>query len=199
MRKSYKFARRKKEDVIRYRSNLNIKAPELQIIDGAGQMLGVMTTGEALKKAHEAGFDLVEVSPKANPPVAKFLDWGKFQYQQEKQMRKQKIRAKKVDTKGVRLSAKISDHDLEVKANQTSNFLDDGQKVKIEMILRGREHQHVDVAKEVMKKFIGMVTIPYQIEQDITKQGGRISLIIFPGSKKNENQDEKEKSEDREI
>lgn len=181
MRKSYKFAKKKKFDVIKYRANFNIKTPELQVIDSEGKLLGVMPTNEAIKLAQEAGYDLVEVSPKANPPVAKFLDFGKFQYQQEKLQKKQN-KAKKVGTKCSRLSVKISDHDLEVRANQARNFLKDGQKVKIELQLRGRENQHPELGKEVIKKFIDKLQFPYKVEQDITKLDNKIFMIIYPGS-----------------
>ena len=184
MRKSYKFAKRRAPEPIRYRANYQIHAPEVQVIDAEGKMIGPQETKQAIADAQAAGYDLVEVAPNAKPPVTKYLNFGKFQYQQEKLMRKQKVRAKKVEIKGVRISAKISDHDLETKANQAHDFLDNGQKIKIEIILRGREHQHTDLAKEVIKKFLGMINIPFQIDTQITKQGGKLFMIIFPGAKK---------------
>jgi translation initiation factor IF-3 len=183
MRKSYKFIKKKKIEPIKYRCNFQISAPEVQVIDDTGQHLGTMTTKEAIAKAHEQSLDLVEVAPTAKPPVVKFIDFGKFQYQQEKLMRKQKSKAKKVEVKGIRLSAKISDHDLTTKANQASAFLEDGQKVKIELILRGRENQHTELAKILMQNFTKQITIPFQIEQNISKQGNKLIMIILPDSK----------------
>ncbi|MBI4215312.1 MAG: translation initiation factor IF-3 [Parcubacteria group bacterium] len=179
MRKSH---RKKKEVVsIQFRRNAAIKVPEVRLIDEQGNALGVKTIAEALKIAEEQGLDLVEVYPKAVPPVAKLIDYGKFIYQKEKQMQKQKARQKKVDIKGVRLSIRISDHDKEFKRQQAQKFLEDGNKVKIEMILKGREHQYTQTAVEAIKKFIADMgqAFPIEIESPIEKQGGRITTLIY--------------------
>lgn len=180
MRKSYKFAKKKKPATLRYRYNLQIKVPQVKVIDAQGNMLGLLPTKQALEQAQEQGYDLVEVSPNAVPPVTRFMDYGRFQYRQEKIAKKQKTKIKKVETKGIRLSAKISAHDLETRRKQTRKFLEKGNKVKIEIILRGREHQHKDTIANQIKNFIDNLGIPYQIEQDITKQGSKIFMIIMP-------------------
>lgn len=180
MRKSYKFAKKQKNIVKHFKYNQAIKAPVLRVIDLAGNVVGEIPTAQALELAKEHDTDLVEVSPKANPPVAKLMDYGKFHYQQEKQIKQQKKSIKKVDTKGIRISAKISEHDMETKMKQATKFLDHGHKVKIELILRGREHQHTDKAKDQIKNFIEHLDFPHIVEQDISKQGSKIFTIIAP-------------------
>lgn len=163
-----------------YRANERIKSLELRIIDENGEQLGVMTTAKALQMATERELDLVEVSPLANPPVAKFIDYGAFKYQKEKEARKQKT--KQIDTKGIRLSPRISEHDLEMRINQAIGFLGDGNKVKLEMVLRGRERQFqfVERAKEVINQFIAKVDAktPVKTESSIEKQDNRLTVIL---------------------
>ncbi|TSC55556.1 MAG: translation initiation factor IF-3 [Parcubacteria group bacterium Gr01-1014_18] len=179
MRKSYKH-RRRPEATIQFKKNQEIRALELRVIDETGKIVGVIPTAEALKMAQERETDLVEVSPKANPPVAKLLDYGKFIYQHEKLMQKQKAKARKVDIKGVRLSMRISDHDLEMKINQAKGFLEKGDKIKIEMNIKGREHQHTGMAMEVINKFIKDLSSAYtlEIESNPMKMAGKITSII---------------------
>ncbi len=150
------------------------------MIDEQGTQLGTLDTSRALELAQERGFDLVEVSPVADPPVCKIMDYGAYQYQQEKKERKQKAKQKKVEIKGIRLSLKIGPHDLEMRKNQSVKFIEKGNKVRIELILRGRERAHIDRAKETMEKFVEMVSESVEIyqEQPFSKQGGRLSMLI---------------------
>ena len=155
MRKTYRpHFKDKREDASRYPVNEKIRAPQVAVIDEAGQSLGVKDTPEAIALARERGYDLVAVSPKSDPPVTKFLDYGKFKYQKEKEGQKTKARQKKVNIKTVKVSARIGQHDLEIRKKRASKFLEEGNKVKIELRLRGREHQHVDLAKEIINNFI---------------------------------------------
>lgn len=185
MRKSYKFRPKTKEIVPEYRINEQVKVPEVRLIDEKGQMMGVVPTADALKMARERGFDLVEVAPVAKPPVAKILDYGKFQYQQEKQMRKAKASVKKVETKGIRLSLRIGQNDRDMRLGQAKKFIEEGNRVKIEIALRGREHQHTDLAREIIKKFIDElnVQVPVIVEQPMSKLMGRLSSVIAPQPK----------------
>lgn len=143
-------------------------------------MLGIMPTAEALAVARELGLDLIEISPKANPPVAKMLSFDKFRYQQEKAQQQQRKRQKKVEVKGIRLSVRIGVHDLAFKAGTADKFLSRGDKVKIDMLLRGREKANIDFAAEVIKKFLAAVKIPYNIEQEPKKLGSFITVVIGP-------------------
>lgn len=135
-----------------------------------------MTLGEALNTAKEKDLDLIEVSPKAEPPVCKISDYGQFQYQQTKQKQK---KTKKIELKIIRLSLKIGKHDLAVKAQKVNDFLIEGDKVKVEIILRGREKEHFDLAREILNNFI-RENLDNQIryEQPLKIQGGNLSLII---------------------
>lgn len=150
------------------------------MIDEAGVNLGVLATPEALKIAAERGYDLVEVSPKENPPIAKLIDYGQFKYEREKEARKQKAHAKQVEVKGVRLSARIGEHDLETRRNKAREFLEAGNKIMVEVVLRGRERQHADLAEHVMKDFIASLQqfFPIRIEQPLTRQGGRMQILV---------------------
>jgi len=126
--------------------------------------------------AMDRGLDLVEVSPLANPPVCKIIDHGKFQYQQSRSEKK----VKHIETKGIRLSLKIGQHDLEVKQKQVNKFLSKGHNVKIELRLKGREKANMfkDKAKEVIKEFIESLDAEYNIDKEINQQGPVLSIVI---------------------
>lgn len=143
-------------------------------------MLGIMPTAEALARAREQGLDLIEVSPKANPPVVKLLSYDKFRYQQEKARAAQRKRQKKVEVKGIRVSVRIGAHDLAFKAALADKFLTQGNKVKIEMLLRGREKANIEYAAEVIKKFLAAIKAAYVIEQEAKKLGSFITVVIAP-------------------
>lgn len=184
MRKSYKFAKRKKV-VSRYKANEEIRAPQVSVIDHEGGFLGVMDTPKAIAYAEDLGLDLVEVNPNADPPVAKIINYGSFKYKQEKFAKEQKKTQKKVDVKGIRLSTKISDHDIETRLIQAEKFLGQGHKVKVELILRGREFQHMDLARKVITDFVEKIKTPYQIEQQTGRLGNKMTMIIMPVSTNN--------------
>ncbi|MFA7286667.1 MAG: translation initiation factor IF-3 [Patescibacteria group bacterium] len=168
-----------------YKVNREITAPEVRLVDEKGQNVGVVATAEARAMAEKAGYDLVEVSPTAKPPVAKILDFSQFKYQRDKETQKAKQKQKKQETKGIRLSTRIGTHDLELRLNQASKFLDDGSKLKIELLLRGREHQHRELAEATINQFIDGLKKRYTItiEQPVLKVGARMSLICFSSGK----------------
>lgn len=163
-----------------YRANEQIIAPAVRVIDEEGVMSGVMSVPEALALAQQRGYDLVEVFPKAEPPVCKLLDFGQFKYQKEKELRTQKAHAKKVDTKGIRLSVKMGTHDLDIRKRQAEGFLEDGDKIKIEIRLRGREKEHGDIAYKRIQEFVDHLGLKYTLsfEQAITRNQGNVSAII---------------------
>lgn len=167
-----------------FRVNEKIFAPVVVIIDEDNQNLGQMNRAQALQLATEKELDLVEVSPKTAPPICKILNYGSFKYQREKQERKQKAKHKESETKTIKLSLRISQHDLDFRANQAAKFLTNKDKVKIEMQLRGRENQHADLAKEVIGKTLEKIKVALdnkelKIEQEIKKLGNRLSTILF--------------------
>ncbi len=147
------------------------------MIDENGVQLGVLRTDEALRLAQERGFDLVEIAPQADPPVCKLDNFGAFKYRQEKAERKSKAKQRKIDVKGIRISLKIGQHDFEHRINQAIKFLEAGDKVRIEMILRGREMQHVDRAKQKINEFLQAVGNA-KVEQPLTRQGKRFTMLI---------------------
>ncbi|MDP2631858.1 MAG: translation initiation factor IF-3 [Candidatus Uhrbacteria bacterium] len=163
-----------------FKINRQIQVPEVRLIDAAGEMRGNVSTEEALKIAEDAGLDLIEVSPKANPPVCKVMDFGSFKYQKEKEAKKQRAASKEVEIKGIRLSFKIGVNDLEVRKKQALKFLEKGNKLRIELILRGREKAHFDRAREVMNGFVDSLRDDYdlKIESPVKKAGGRLHMIV---------------------
>ncbi len=163
-----------------YRANEQIRVPEVRLIDDHGTFLGVMKTFDALKLAREHEADLVEVSPKEQPPVCKLLDFGTFKYQKAKEQQAQKAHAKKVDIKGVRLSVKMGIHDMDVRKKKALSFLEEGDKIKIEIRMRGREKAHGELAFKRIENFIKLLEETYTltIEQKITRQAGNVSAII---------------------
>lgn len=165
-------------DQIRYRINHFIRLPEVQLIDEFGKPQGVVPTWQALKQAQEAELDLVEVNPSVRPPIAKIMDFGQFQYKQQKLLRAQKVKAKKVEVKGIRISFKIGEHDKAVRLKQAAKFLDEGHKVRVEMVLRGRERAYMDMAQGNLYKFAESLGEGVVVEVPISRQGGRISIQI---------------------
>lgn len=167
-------------NITKYHANERIRAPEVRVVDNDGKPLGVMPTEKAIAIAQAKELDLVEVSPKAEPPVCKILDYGHFKYQKEKEARKQKAQAKEVEMKVIRLSVRIGTHDQDVRQKQAAKFLDRGDKVKIELPMRGREKAHKDVAQEVINAFVEGLKEQFQlrVEQETKYQAGRFSAII---------------------
>lgn len=159
-----------------YRLNNRITAPKVRLIDETGKFLGVVNTLEALRMAQEKGLDLVEINPKEEPPIAKIMDFGQFKYQEAKKERKQK--SKEVEIKGVRLSLRTGKHDLEIKANQAKKFLEVGNKVRVEMTLKGRERIHMDLAEKMINDLIRLIGLEVKIEQPLNQQGGRLTILI---------------------
>ncbi len=162
------------------RINEQIRVPQIRVIDDAGNQLGVMTPVDALRLAQEQELDLVEIAPMAKPPVCKIMDYGKYQYQQSRLDRVNKAKQKKIDIKGIRIGFKTDTHDLEVKQNMAEKFLKKGQKVKIEIFLRGREKAHQDLARKNLEDFIKTITFPYKLEQEIKRYPGGFNTIIAP-------------------
>ena len=148
-----------------------------------GEKIGATPTARALGLAREAGLDLVEVNPKEGLSIAKIMDYGQFKYEKEKKAHKQKLQQKKVDTKGIRLSARISAHDFDVRVGQADKFLKRGDKLKVDLLLKGRERQHPEKAVEMIKAFVAALEKGGDLnlirEQDLTRQGGRYTITLI--------------------
>ncbi|MCF7820518.1 MAG: translation initiation factor IF-3 [Candidatus Pacebacteria bacterium] len=163
-------------------SNQHIRAEKVFLIDENGENVGVTDRDKALALAEEMDLDLVLVNPKAEPPVAKIVDLGQMKYEQEKKAHKQRMQQKKVEVKAIRLSVRISSHDFDFRLRQAEKFLSQGNKLKIELNLKGRERQHPAQAREVVSNFVEKIKenqdLNLIIEQPLTKQGGRFTILL---------------------
>jgi len=139
-----------------------------------------MSVTEAIQIARGRELDLVEIAPIAKPPVCKIMDYGKYQYQQSKQERLNKAKQKKVEVKGIRIGIRTDTHDLDFKKDQAEKFLKKGDKVKTEIVLRGREKAHQDLARKTLSDFLKTITIPYKLEQEIKRFPAGFNAIITP-------------------
>ena len=137
-----------------------------------------MTRQEALQAARDAELDLVEISPGANPPVVKIIDWGKYNYQKTKQLQKSRKNAKAGDLKQMRFGLKISDHDIAVKLKKVVSFLEDGDKVRISVIFRGRELAHKEIGFALMDKIINKIGDVSVVDQTPQFAGRQISAVV---------------------
>jgi translation initiation factor IF-3 len=155
-----------------------IQASQLRVIDDNGSQLGVMTKQEALRLAEEQELDLVEISPNASPPVAKIVDWGKFNYQRTKQQQKNKRGTKTLDMKQMRFGLKISEHDLGVKLKKVTDFLEAGHKVKIVIFYRGREMAHKDLGFKLADKIITDYASVAIADQAPQLAGKQLSFVL---------------------
>lgn len=160
------------------RLNHQIRAPQLRVIDQDGKQLGILSKSDALKLAEEQELDLVEISPDANPPVVKIIDWGKYNYQKTKQLQKNKKSAKSFEVKQMRFGLKIGDHDLGVKTRKIQGFLDAGHKVKITVFYRGRELAHKDLGFKLADKVIEGFGEAIQVDQAPALNGKQLSFVI---------------------
>ncbi|MCC6639171.1 translation initiation factor IF-3 [Candidatus Falkowbacteria bacterium] len=164
-----------------YEINEKIRVPVVFLISDEGP-LGEFPIDEALAKAQEAELDLVLVGPKATPPVAKILDYKSFKYQKEKEAKKQKAHSKQTQIKILRLSPRIGKHDFDVRVNKAVEFIQDKDKVKVEIQLKGREKAHADVAFDVIKEFVTTVEglVKTRVEAPVKKEGSTVGTILGP-------------------
>jgi translation initiation factor IF-3 len=178
-----KFHRVERKEIPIFKANTQIRALEVFLIDENNEAIGKMTTEEAVRRAREAELDLVEVNPKANPPVVKIVNLGQLKYEREKQAHRQKMQQKKIETKNIRLSFRISDHDLGLRVAQAEKFLAKENKIKVELILRGRERQYPQKAAEIVRNFVTKLQanpeLSIETEQPLTNQGGRFTIILI--------------------
>jgi translation initiation factor IF-3 len=163
-----------------YAVNDLIRDPELRIIGSEGEHIGVMPTEKAQRLAEEKELDLVVIQPNTEPPIAKIIDFGRYKYEKEKEISRQKAKAKNVEVKGVRLSVRIAQHDMNVRKDKTKEILESGNKVKVEIILRGREKRFGEQATQVIEQFLEQLKAEMEIkvEQPITRQGGQLTTVI---------------------
>ncbi len=161
------------------RVNNQITAPELRVILEDGANLGVISFREALDKAREAGLDLIEISPKANPPVAKIMDYGKFQYAENKKLKAAKTKAHTVEVKNIQVKVGTGDHDLELKAKKASEWLKEGNRIKIDLFLPGRtKYMDERFLRERMDRVLKLITEDFKVADPAKKSPKGLSIII---------------------
>ena len=159
--------------------NEEIRDKEVRLIGVDGKMIGIMAIEEALKAAEEANLDLVNISPKAEPPVCRIMDYGKYRFEQEKKQKEQKKNQKTTEMKEMRLSATIDTHDMEVKAKNVQKFLDSGNKVRVSIRFRGRQLAHTSSGNNVMNEFLTMLE-NCTVEQTAKMEGRNMFMVLAP-------------------
>lgn len=160
------------------RINNQIRVEKVRLIDADGEMIGVVSLREALSAAEEAGLDLVEISPNAEPPVCKVLDYGKFKYEEQKKANEARKKQKVIEVKELKLRPMIGDHDYEVKMRAARKFLEAGDKVKFTMRFRGRELSHQDLGLKILQQVkIDLLEIS-KVESEPRMEGRQMIMMI---------------------
>ena len=160
--------------------NERIRFPKIRVIDSDGGQLGVITPQEAIRVAEEQELDLVLVSDKADPPVCRIMDYGKYKFEQEKKAREAKKKQHTADVKEVKMRYKIEEHDYQVRVSQAKRFLEAGDKVKATITFRGREIQHSDLAEDLLKKMAGDLQDFAELQQAPKKEGRNMMMLLSP-------------------
>ena len=160
--------------------NEEIRAKELRVIAADGEQLGIMTRDEAMNMAEQKNLDLVCIAPKADPPVCKILDYGKYKYEQQKKEKEAKKKQHITQVKEIRLSTFIEEHDIMVKAKTGAKFLKDGNKLKVSLRFRGRERDYVAKGQEVMEKYAEAVSDVGELEKKPKFEGRSLTMVLTP-------------------
>lgn len=161
------------------RINRGITAPTLRVIGENGENIGVLSLDEALKRAEASGFDLIEISPNAIPPVAKIMDYGKFQYAENKKQKEAKAKIHNVETKSIQITIGTGDHDLELKAKRGGEWLTEGHRIKIDLFLRGRaKYMDQKFLKERLERILKLIPVSFKIAESAQKSPKGLSLVI---------------------
>ncbi len=162
------------------RTNEQITASEVRVISSTGKQLGIISIREALNHAEDEGFDLVEVSPDANPPVCKIIDYGKLKYREQKSKKEAKKKQKTIEVKEIKMRPGINTHDYNVKLKALSKFINGGNKVKVSMRFRGREMEHQNLGFDLLKKLTEEVMEYAKVEVPPKSEGKQIMMILVP-------------------
>ncbi|MBF2004059.1 translation initiation factor IF-3 [Chlorogloeopsis fritschii PCC 9212] len=160
--------------------NERIRFPKIRVIDTDGAQLGIMSPQEALQLAEEKELDLVLLSDKADPPVCRIMDYGKYKFEQEKKAREARKKQHTADVKEVKMRYKIEAHDYNVRVKQAERFLKDGDKVKATVMFRGREIQHSDMAEELLKRMAADLDEVAEVQQAPKKEGRNMMMLLSP-------------------
>ncbi len=162
------------------RVNEDIRVPQVRLIDQDGEMLGVMSARDAVQRAFSVGLDLLEISPNADPPVCKILDFGKFKYEQQKKKNEAKKKQKVVEIKEVKVRPNIDENDYQVKMRAMKSFIDEGDKVKVTLRFRGREMAHQDIGIKVLERIRNELDVLTKVEQMPRMENRQMIMVLSP-------------------
>ncbi len=162
----------------RINGRIRVRTPEVRVIDPDGEQLGIMSVDDALEQSERFGLDLVEVAPKAKPPVCRIMDYGKFKYQQNKKASEAKKKGARVELKEIKLRPKTDDHDVETKLRHARRFLEKNNKVKISIMFRGREITHPEIAREMLERAAEELADVSEVEQPPRMEGRNMTLLL---------------------
>ena len=162
------------------RTNRDIRAVQVQLIDAEGKNQGVVNLTDAQRKAEEAGLDLVEIVPNATPPVCKILDFGKYRFLEQKKSAEARKRQKVVEIKEIKLRPGIDDHDYDVKMRSVRRFFEDGDKVKVTLRFRGREMAHQDIGFKLLQRVKAETALVAKVEAEPSMEGRQMIMVLAP-------------------
>ncbi len=157
-----------------------ITSPQVRLVDQDGEQVGVVSVADALRRAEDAGLDLMEVSPNADPPVCKILDYGRFRYEAQKKKNEARKKQKIIEVKEIKMRPNIDTHDYEVKMRAIHRFIDEGDKVKVTMRFRGREMVHQDLGKQVLDRVREEMEEKAKVEQFPKIEGRQMTMVMAP-------------------
>ncbi|WP_294156857.1 translation initiation factor IF-3 [uncultured Selenomonas sp.] len=177
------------------RINEEIRIREVRVTSATGEQLGIMPTREALRMAEEQHLDLVEVAPKAKPPVCRIMDFGKYRYEQQKREKEARKKQKVITIKEVKLRPHIEQHDFDVKLKNAVKFLGEGNKVKVTIMFRGRELSHPELGKEVLGRVAETLGDSVTIERGAKLEGKNMTMIVAPKVQKSSGKNKKQKQQ----
>jgi translation initiation factor IF-3 len=160
--------------------NEEIRAPQVRLIDHDGEMQGVMSTREALRRAFDVGLDLLEISPNADPPVAKILDFGKYKYEVQKKKNEAKKKQKVIEIKEIKVRPNIDENDYQVKMRAMRSFIEEGDKVKVTLRFRGREMAHQDIGVRVLERIRTEMEQMTKVEQMPKMENRQMVMVLTP-------------------
>jgi translation initiation factor IF-3 len=160
--------------------NDDIRAPRVRLIDQDGEMQGVMNAQEALQRAYSAGLDLLEISPNADPPVVKILDFGKYKYEQQKKRNEAKKKQKVIEIKEIKVRPNIDENDYQVKMRAMKSFIEEGDKVKVTLRFRGREMAHQEIGIRVLERIRSEMDQMTKVEQMPRMENRQMVMVLSP-------------------
>jgi translation initiation factor IF-3 len=162
------------------RVNEEIRSPQVRLIDESGEMAGVMSAREAQQRAYSVGLDLLEISPNAEPPVVKILDYGKFKYEQQKKRNEAKKKQKVIEIKEIKVRPNIDENDYQVKMRAMKSFIEEGDKVKVTLRFRGREMAHQDIGVRVLERIRAEMDTTSKVEQMPRMENRQMVMVLSP-------------------